>query len=131
VDVVPSILFEDGALLVIDKPAGLVVHPAPGHRVGTLMDWLKRHLGSSVLKVFTDPERLGLVHRLDKDTSGVLVIAKSIVSQTAISRQFHDRTVKKTYVAFVEGVPSAKSGVITAPVGRSRKVPTRMAVSAG
>jgi hypothetical protein len=95
------------------------------------MDWLKNHLGSSVLKVFTDPERLGLVHRLDKDTSGVLVIAKSIVSQTAISRQFHDRTVKKTYVAFVEGVPSAKSGVITAPLGRSRKVPTRMAVSAG
>jgi 23S rRNA pseudouridine1911/1915/1917 synthase len=129
VAVVPEVIFEDEALLIIDKPAGLVVHPAPGHRVGTLMDWLRQHLGVSVVKVFTDPERLGLVHRLDKDTSGVLVIAKSIISQTAISRQFADRSVKKTYAAFVEGIPSSKSGVITAPVGRSRKVPTRMSVS--
>jgi 23S rRNA pseudouridine1911/1915/1917 synthase len=129
VDTVPAILFEDAALLVIDKPAGLVVHPAPGHRVGTLMDWLKGHLGSAVSRVFTDPERLGLVHRLDKDTSGVLVIAKSVLAQTAISRQFHDRTVQKTYAAFVEGVPSSKTGVINAPVGRSRKVATRMAIS--
>lgn len=125
----PDILFEDSALLVIDKPAGLVVHPAPGHRVGTLMDWLRNHLGSKVVKVFTDPERLGLIHRLDKDTSGVLLIAKSIPAQTAVSRQFRDRTVQKTYVAFVEGVPSSKTGVIDAPVGRSRKVPTRMAIS--
>jgi 23S rRNA pseudouridine1911/1915/1917 synthase len=128
-DVEPQIIFEDKALLIIDKPAGLVVHPAPGHRVGTLTDWLKRHLGPSVSKVFTDPERLGLVHRLDKDTSGVLVIAKSVLSQTAISRQFQDRTVQKTYTAFVEGVPSAKEGVINAPIGRSRKVATRMSVS--
>ncbi len=129
VDFEPTIVFEDAACLVIDKPAGLVVHPAPGHRVGTLMDWLKNHLGAKVVRVFTDPERLGLIHRLDKDTSGVLIIAKSILAQTAISRQFRDRTVKKTYVAFVEGVPSAKSGVIDAPVGRSRKAPTRMAIS--
>jgi 23S rRNA pseudouridine1911/1915/1917 synthase len=128
-DVTPDILFEDAQVLVIDKPAGLVVHPAPGHRVGTLMDWLKHHLGTSVVRVFTDPERLGLVHRLDKDTSGVLLIAKSIPAQTAIARQFHDRTVRKTYTAFIEGEPSAKTGVIDAPVGRSRKVPTRMAVS--
>src|SRR4051812_22711495 len=128
-DVTPDVLFEDAAILVINKPAGLVVHPAPGHRVGTLTDWLKGHLGNSVTKVFTDPARLGLVHRLDKDTSGVLVIAKSILSQTAISRQFHDRTVKKTYVAFVEGIPSSKTGLINAPVGRSRKVATRMAIS--
>jgi 23S rRNA pseudouridine1911/1915/1917 synthase len=129
VHVVPNILFEDQALLVIDKPAGLVVHPAPGHRVGTLMDWLKEHLGSKVIKVFTDPERLGLVHRLDKDTSGVLLIAKSVAAQTAVSRQFQNRTVQKTYTAFIEGIPSAKEGIINAPVGRSRKVPTRMAVS--
>src|SRR6185436_15668652 len=93
VTAVPKIIFEDNAMLVIDKPAGLVVHPAPGHRVGTLTDWLKNHLGSGITKVFTDPERLGLVHRLDKDTSGVLVIAKSILAQTAVGRQFHDRTV--------------------------------------
>jgi 23S rRNA pseudouridine1911/1915/1917 synthase len=129
VETIPNILFEDESLLIIDKPAGLVVHPAPGHRVGTLMDWLRDHLGSKIAKVFTDPERLGLVHRLDKDTSGVLVIAKSVIAQTAVSRQFQDRTVKKTYAAFVEGIPSAKSGIIDAPVGRSRKVPTRMAVS--
>jgi len=129
VGAVPKILHEDAALLVIDKPANLVVHPAPGHRVGTLTDWLKGHLGSKIAKVFTNPERLGLVHRLDKDTSGVLVIAKSILAQTAISRQFHDRTVKKTYVAFVEGIPSSKSGIINAPVGRDRRTPTRMAVS--
>ncbi|MFA5976475.1 MAG: RluA family pseudouridine synthase [Elusimicrobiota bacterium] len=128
-DIIPTILFEDQALMALNKPAGLVVHPAPGHRGPTLIDWLRDHMGSSIAKVFTDPERLGLVHRLDKDTSGVLLIAKSIVSQTAISRQFHGRTVRKTYVAFVEGVPSAKKGVITAPVGRSRKQPSRMAVS--
>ncbi|OGR89918.1 MAG: hypothetical protein A2992_00865 [Elusimicrobia bacterium RIFCSPLOWO2_01_FULL_59_12] len=126
---VPTILFEDSSLLVIDKPAGLVVHPAPGHRVGTLLDWLKGHLGSTVTRVFTDPERLGLVHRLDKDTSGVLVIAKTIPAQTAISRQFRDRTVRKTYAAFIEGVIAARTGVIDAPVGRSRKIPTRMEVS--
>ena len=125
----PTILHEDSAIVVIDKPAGLVVHPAPGHKVGTLMDWLKGHLGPKIAKVFTDPERLGLVHRLDKDTSGVLIIAKSILAQTAISRQFHDRTIQKTYNAFIEGVPSAMTGVITAPVGRDRRTPTRMTVS--
>jgi 23S rRNA pseudouridine1911/1915/1917 synthase len=128
-DTVPEIIFEDSALLVIDKPAGLVVHPAPGHRTGTLLDWLRAHLGPKVLKVFTDPERLGLIHRLDKDTSGILVIAKTIPAQIAVARQFHDRLVQKTYVSFVEGTPSAKKGVIDAPVGRSRKTPTRMAVA--
>jgi len=125
----PPILFEDEALLVIDKPAGLVVHPAPGHRGQTVIDWLRRHLGPRVVKLFTDPERLGLVHRLDKNTSGVLLIAKSALAQTAISRQFRDRTIEKTYVAFVEGVPSARKGVISAPVARSRKNPARMAVT--
>jgi 23S rRNA pseudouridine1911/1915/1917 synthase len=125
----PVILAEDEALLVIDKPAGLVVHPAPGHKGRTLMDWLRGHLGPQVAKIFTDPERLGLVHRLDKDTSGVLLIAKSVISQTAVSRQFRDRTIKKIYSAFIEGVPSAKRGEISAPIGRSKKNPSRMAVS--
>lgn len=128
-DRIPVILFEDTALLVLSKPAGLVVHPAPGHRGATLIEWLRDHLGPKVIKIFTEPERLGLVHRLDKDTSGVLLIAKSVAAQTALGRQFHDRTVRKTYAAFVEGVPSAGKGVISAPVGRSRKQPNRMAVS--
>jgi len=127
----PAILFEDSSLLVIDKPAGLVVHPAKGHWDGTLIDWLKNHLGSKAAGAFADSERLGLVHRLDKDTSGVLVIAKTVEAQTAVSRQFRDRTVRKTYIAFVEGVPSASKGVIDAPVGRSRRQPNRMAVSSG
>jgi 23S rRNA pseudouridine1911/1915/1917 synthase len=125
----PPILHEDEALLVIDKPAGLVVHPASGHRGRTLIDWLRGHLGSKTAKNFADPDRLGLVHRLDKDTSGVLLIAKSVVAQAALSRQFQNRTIHKTYVAFVEGVPSSEKGVISAPLGRSRKNPTRMAVS--
>ncbi len=127
--VTPAIIYEDESLLVIDKPANLVVHPAPGHRGATLIDWVGRHLGDRVTRVFTDPARLGLVHRLDKDTSGVLLIAKSVLAQTAVSRQFHDRSVRKTYVAFVEGLPTSEHGVITAPVGRSRKNPARMAIS--
>lgn len=125
----PSILFEDDAILVINKPAGLVAHPAPSYHGLTLTDWLRTYLGGKVVKIFTDPERLGLVHRLDKETSGVLVIAKSVEAQTALARQFHDRLVQKTYAAFIEGVPSSAKGVISAPVGRSRKQRGRMAVS--
>lgn len=125
----PTILFEDKDLLVIDKPPNLVVHPAPGHRGDTLVDWLQDHLGSKGIQAFPDQNRLGLVHRLDKDTSGVLLIAKNVIAQTALGRQFHDRTVKKTYIAFIEGVPSAMEGIIDAPVGRSRQEPSRMAVS--
>ena len=125
----PQIIFEDAALLVLNKPAGLVVHPAFSYRGSTLIDWLRRHLGGKVTKLFTDPERLGLVHRLDKDTSGVLVIAKSVPAQVSLSKQFHDRKVRKTYMAWVQGVPASTTGVITAPVGRSRKDPTRMAVT--
>ncbi len=124
-----EILFEDEHLLVLNKPAGLVVHPAPGHPGDTLVDWLAQYLGPQGVQLFSDATRLGLVHRLDKDTSGVILSAKTVPAQTALGRQFHDRLVEKTYVAFVEGVPSSKEGMISAPVGRSRKDPTRMAVS--
>jgi len=127
--VVPEILLEDDFILVLNKPPGLVVHPAPSYTGATLIDWLRDHMGSKVSKVFTDPERLGLVHRLDKDTSGVLMIAKSVKAQIALSRQFQDRTVHKTYLAWVEGVPASKEGWISAPVGRSKKDPTKMMVS--
>lgn len=123
------ILFEDDMLLVLDKPAGLVVHPAAGHHGDTLVDWLREYLGPEGTTMFADPERLGLVHRLDKDTSGVLVVAKNAVVQAHMGRQFHDRLVKKTYAAFIEGIPPARRGVIEAPVGRSRRQPTRMAVT--
>jgi 23S rRNA pseudouridine1911/1915/1917 synthase len=129
VGVAPSILFEDPSMLVINKPAGLVVHPAGAHHGVTLIDWLRKYLGGKGAKEFSDPNRLGLVHRLDKDTSGVLMIAKNVIAQTALSRQFRDRTIQKTYGAFIEGVPSNRRGEISAPVGRSHKNPARMAVS--
>jgi len=128
-EIAPDILYEDRALLILDKPAGLVVHPAPTYHGRTLIDWLKQYLGPVVMQDFPEPDRLGLVHRLDKDTSGVLVVAKNAAAKTAVGRQFHDRLVKKQYVAFIEGVPPRKMGIISAPVGRSRKVPSRMAVT--
>jgi len=125
----PVVLFEDSAILVLNKPAGLVVHPAPSHKGSTLVDWLEDYLGPKVTGLFADSSRLGVVHRLDKDTTGVLLVAKTVTAQNMISKQFQDRHVKKSYVAFIEGVPESPNGVITAPVGRSQNVPSRMAVS--
>ena len=127
-DAVQKIVYEDDALLVLDKPAGLVVHPAPSHHGPTLADWLTDYLGPAA-QIFEEPDRLGLVHRLDKETSGVLIVTKSAAAKTAVGRQFHDRLVKKRYDAFIEGIPARQLGVISAPVGRSRKVPSRMAVT--
>jgi 23S rRNA pseudouridine1911/1915/1917 synthase len=126
---VPKILFEDASILVLNKPAGLVVHPAPSHKGFTLVDWLAQYLGPKVTGLFSDASRLGVVHRLDKDTTGVLLVAKTVSAQNLISRQFQDRKVQKTYAAFIEGVPEASTGVISAPVGRSHQAPSRMAIS--
>ena len=125
----PAVLFEDASILVLNKPAGLVVHPAPSHKGFTLVDWLADYLGPKVTGLFKDSSRLGVVHRLDKDTTGVLLVAKTVTAQNLISRQFQDRRIQKTYAAFIEGVPEAVSGVICAPVGRSHSAPSRMAVS--
>jgi len=125
----PTILFEDDSILVLNKPAGLVVHPAPSHKGLTLVDWLENYLGPKVTGLFADASRLGVVHRLDKNTTGVLLVAKTVVAQNKISKQFQDRKVHKTYAAFIEGIPKAKTGIISAPVGRSHNVPSRMAVS--
>jgi len=125
----PAVLYEDDSLLVLNKPAGLVVHPAPSHKGMTLVDWLEDYLGPKVTGLFSDASRLGVVHRLDKDTTGVLLVAKTVIAQHIISKQFQDRKVKKTYAAFIEGIPKAASGIISAPVGRSQNVPSRMAVS--
>lgn len=124
----PKVIFEDRALLVINKPAGLVVHPAPSHKGKTLVDWIREYLGPKAVADFEEVDRLGLVHRLDKDTSGVIVVTKTPEAKTAVGRQFHDRVIKKQYIAFVQGIPPKKTGIINAPIGRSLKVPTRMAI---
>ncbi len=126
---IPKILFEDSALLVVNKPAGLVVHPAPSYKGTTLVDWVREYLGPQAVRDFEEVDRLGLVHRLDKDTSGVICVTKTPEAKTAIGRQFHDRQVKKQYVAFIQGVPPKKNGIISAPIGRSLKVPARMAIT--
>jgi 23S rRNA pseudouridine1911/1915/1917 synthase len=110
-----SILYDDSDLVVIDKPAGLVVHPGAGHRTGTLVNALLHHVGD--LSGVGGEERPGIVHRLDRGTSGVMVIAKHDLAHQALSRQFHDRTVSKEYVALVWGEP-AGLGRIEQPIGR-------------
>ena len=101
-----QVLHEDEALLVIDKPAGLVVHPGAGHTEGTLLNGLLYYDQN-----FAQVERAGLVHRLDKDTSGVLVVAKSTVMQQALMKQFKAREVTKRYVALVQGLPPGKLSI--------------------
>lgn len=127
--IAPKVLFEDAALLVVNKPAGLVVHPAPSHKGTTLVDWIREYLGPQAVTDFEEADRLGLVHRLDKDTSGVIVVTKTPEAKTEVGRQFHDREIEKQYVAFVQGVPPKRTGIINAPIGRSAKVPSRMAIT--
>ena len=121
-----AVLFEDEAILVLDKPSGLTVHPGSGRRDGTLANALVHHLRG--LPTLGGADRPGIVHRLDKDTSGVLVVAKTEPAHRALSRAFAAREVEKEYVAVVHGVPAADRGVIDAPLGRSSAGRTRMAV---
>jgi 23S rRNA pseudouridine1911/1915/1917 synthase len=120
------VLYEDAALLAINKPAGLVVHPAPGHWQGTLVSALLHRWPT--LPPGLDPARLGIVHRLDKDTSGVLLIAKTAGALAELGRQFHDREIDKQYLALVWGVPRRRSGTISEPIGRHPVHRQRMAV---
>ncbi len=121
-----AVLFEDEHLLVIDKPAGLVVHPAPGNWSGTLLNGLlHRHPGAANLP------RAGIVHRLDKDTSGVMMVGKSLQAVTALTRDIAARLVNRRYVALVHGVPADAVFTIDAPIGRDPRVRVRMAVVAG
>jgi 23S rRNA pseudouridine1911/1915/1917 synthase len=121
-----NVLFEDDWLLVIDKPAGLVVHPAPGHWQGTLVNALLHRWGISAPDL--DPSRLGIVHRLDKDTSGVLVVAKDVRTLAALGRQFRRREVRKRYLALVHGRLRADTGLIDRPIARHPVHRKRMAV---
>lgn len=129
-----SIVYEDKHLLVIDKPAGLVVHPAAGHAQGTLVNALIAHCGDE-LSGIGGVKRPGIVHRLDKDTSGLLVVAKSDAAHQGLAEQFAshgaDGRLVRTYEAFVWGIPQRNTGVIDANLGRSITHRTRMAVMRG
>ena len=114
-----DILYEDEHLLLVNKPYGLVVHPAPGHDRGTLVNALLYHCKD--LKGIGGRERPGLVHRLDKDTSGVLVVAKSDPVHRHLSKQFKLHTVHRVYMALIQGVMKKGSGIIDLPIGRDTK----------
>jgi 23S rRNA pseudouridine1911/1915/1917 synthase len=113
-----DILYEDSELAVINKPAGLVCHAGAGVRSGTLVNALLHHMG---LLETGDPRRPGIVHRLDKFTSGVMLIAKNTAAHRGLAQQFKSRDVKKEYVAMVYGIPSPDSGTIDLPLGRDPK----------
>ena len=120
-----AIVYEDADVIVVDKPAGMVVHPAPGHPRGTLANALLAHVpGISV----GGSQRPGIVHRLDKDTSGLIVAAKTDRGRTALVSQWESRSVEKTYVALVSGLVEDEEAIIEAPIGRDPKNRQRMAV---
>jgi len=125
-----DIVYEDDWLLVVNKPAGLVVHPAPGNRDGTLVNALLAHCGAS-LSGIGGVARPGIVHRLDKDTSGLMVVAKTDAAHVALKAQFLDRSLTRTYWALACGVPWPRQGSIDAPIGRSPRNRKKMAVVAG
>ena len=121
-----AIVYEDTEVLVVDKPAGVPTHPGPGHGGGTLSNALLAYLPD--LAEVGDPSRPGIVHRLDMDTSGLLIVAKTADAHRDLSAQFKQRTVSKMYMALVEGLVVPPEGVIEAPVGRHLKRRKKMAV---
>ena len=125
-----AIVYEDEEVIVVDKPAGLVVHPAPGNPDATLVNALLAHCGSSLTGI-GGVARPGIVHRLDKDTSGLVVAAKTAAAHDSLTRQFAARSVERAYQAFVWGVPTPPEGEIAGNVGRSRIDRKKMAVLDG
>lgn len=111
-----KVVYEDKHLLVVDKPAGLVVHPAPGHPSGTMVNALLAH--GAPLSSMAGSFKPGIVHRLDKETSGLLLVAKDDATHRQLSQQFTDRKVEKVYLAIVQGVVEQDEGTIDAPIGR-------------
>jgi 23S rRNA pseudouridine1911/1915/1917 synthase len=118
----PRIAYEDEHLLVVDKPAGLVVHAGAGHRGDTLVDALRGKIAGG------DPERPGIVHRLDRDTSGLMALARSDEAHDRLSRLVRERAFDRTYLALVHGRPQSRTGRIEAPIGRDRNDPTRVSL---
>jgi 23S rRNA pseudouridine1911/1915/1917 synthase len=127
-DIPLCVLHEDAHLLVLDKPAGLVVHPGAGTAAGTLVNALLRHVGD--LSGIGGVLRPGIVHRLDRGTSGVLLVAKDDETHRSLVRQFAGRTVEKEYLALVHGVPARRSGSIDSPIGRDPVHRKRMSARA-
>jgi 23S rRNA pseudouridine1911/1915/1917 synthase len=129
-----NIVYEDDEIIVIDKPAGLVVHPAPGHTTGTLVNALIAHCGDS-LSGIGGVKRPGIVHRLDKDTTGLMVVAKTDAAHQSLAAQFadHGRTgpLRRGYLAFVWGAPERPRGTIDKPIDRHPKARDKMAVREG
>ena len=120
-----NVVYEDTDLVVVDKPAQLVVHPAPGHESGTLVNALLARYPELPVD---EHKRPGIVHRLDKDTSGLIIVAKNDEARRDLQRQFKEGQVEKVYLALVEGKVEPSSGVIDAPVGRDARNRKRMAV---
>jgi 23S rRNA pseudouridine1911/1915/1917 synthase len=122
-DAAAAIVHKDDHLAVIEKPAGLVVHAAPGHHGETLVDVLGDLLGGG-----EDAERPGIVHRLDKDTSGLMIVARTDEAHRALSEAIKERHVSREYLALIQGAPRSRSGTIDAPLGRDFRAPERRAV---
>ena len=118
-----GVAYEDAHLMIVDKPAGVVVHPGAGRRHGTLAQALAGRAAGG-----PEPERAGIVHRLDRDTSGLLVVAKSDEAYASLSRMIREREIEREYLALVSGHPDARSGTIDAPIGRDRGRRTQMSV---
>jgi 23S rRNA pseudouridine1911/1915/1917 synthase len=129
-DIPLTIVFEDEHLLVVDKPAGLVVHPAAGNLDGTLVNALLHHCGGS-LSGIGGVARPGIVHRIDKDTSGLLVVAKSDVAHEGLARQFAAHSIDRRYLAIVSGVPKTAEGTVDAPLARSAANRKKIAIVEG
>ena len=129
-DIPLKVVFEDEHLLVVDKPAGLVVHPAAGNLDGTLVNALLHHCGGS-LSGIGGVARPGIVHRIDKDTSGLLVVAKSDVAHEGLARQFAAHSIDRRYLAIVNGVPRSAQGKIDAPLARSAANRKKIAIVEG
>ncbi|MBU0726637.1 MAG: RluA family pseudouridine synthase [Alphaproteobacteria bacterium] len=126
-DIPLTVVYEDADLIVLDKPAGMVVHPAPGNPDSTLVNALLAHCGDS-LSGIGGVRRPGIVHRIDKDTSGLLVVAKNDRAHAGLSAQFADHSIDRAYVAIIWGVPMPPSGEITGNIGRSHRDRKKMAV---
>jgi len=124
-----DVVYQDDDLLIVDKPAGQVVHPAPGHGSGTLVNALLGRGAALAPGGIAGVQRPGIVHRLDRDTSGLLMVARTDAAQASLQAQLKARRVKKTYLALVQGSVSAGAGRIEAPVGRDPGRRTRMAVT--
>ncbi|MBP9854985.1 MAG: RluA family pseudouridine synthase [Candidatus Omnitrophica bacterium] len=126
-DISLNIVYEDQYLIVVNKPAGMLVHPALGQYKDTLVNALLHH-AKSLSNFNEDLFRPGIVHRLDRETSGLILIAKDNITHTKLAKQFNKRTVKKVYVALIEGMPEFDEGVIDVPIGPHTKYKDRQAV---